>query len=310
MREVSQQIRLLGPSPVTVLVKGETGTGKGVVARLLHQASGRHPFVAVDVTTIAQELCESELFGHVKGAFTGADRERPGAFQRARGGTVFLDEIGELKPQLQAKLLTVLEEREIRPVGADERRPVDVRIIAATNRNLARGMENGWFRKDLYYRLKGHEIHLPPLREHPDDIPQLVAHFVGADSFSPEAIALLRRYSWPGNVRELLRTVESAILRAGSDAVLPEHLPEEVRSFDATAEGLRGIRAAARSIGSCLARSDGLDLRDAVCIVECEIISAVLNGNREAAARRLGISERTMTRKLKRSAQAEQLRRS
>lgn len=301
IREVHRQIRLLAPSPMTVLIQGETGTGKGVVAQLLHEASGRHSFHAVNVAAIARELCESELFGHVKGAFTGADRHRLGIFQTAQGGTVFLDEIGKLTPELQAKLLTVLEEGQIRPVGADERRRVDVRIIAATNEHIEQGVEEGWFRPDLYYRLRGAKIYLSPLRERRGDIAELVAFFGRGHPIVEKVMGLLMAYDWPGNVRELQRTVENSILFAAGGAVLAEHLPEEIRNFDAAGVREREIRRAARSIGSRLAQTGGSELREIMAVIEYEIIRtalSILGGTREATAKRLGMSTRTLTRKL------------
>ncbi|HET9627337.1 MAG TPA: sigma 54-interacting transcriptional regulator [Kofleriaceae bacterium] len=227
MRQVFHLMATVAPTHATVLFQGETGTGKELAAQAIHEASRRAagPFVAVNCGAIAEHLIESELFGHLRGAFTGATSNRAGLFEAADGGTLFLDEIGELPLSLQPKLLRALEEREVRPVGSNTARQVDVRVVAATNRPLARAVNDGSFREDLYYRLAVFEIVLPPLRERKDDLAFLANHFyarsTGSDGrLPPEALAALYSRSWPGNVRELRNFVErSAILGWGAPAI-------------------------------------------------------------------------------------------
>lgn len=226
MAELLQTALKVAESTATVLITGESGTGKEVLARLIHRHSPRRKeaFIGVNCAAIPQSLIESELFGHVKGAFTGAIKDSQGRFQRADGGTLFLDEIGDLQPDMQVKFLRVLQEKKVEPVGGQEEEEVDVRIIAATNRNLQDAIGKGDFREDLYYRLSVIPLHLPPLRERKDDIPALVSHFLKKHdapsevSFSPEGLHKLQQYDWPGNIRELQNVVErSIILRSGPE---------------------------------------------------------------------------------------------
>jgi transcriptional regulator with GAF, ATPase, and Fis domain len=213
MRELFAMLERVAPSEATVLIEGETGTGKELVAEALHRRSGsRGSLVVFDCSAVAEDLVESELFGHVKGAFTGAERDRLGAFRSAEGGTLFLDEIGELPEVLQPKLLRALEKREVRPLGSDKPVPVHVRVLAATNRSLAREVEAAKFRADLFYRLAVVKVRLPPLRERMEDLPLLVQHFLGpaASSVSFEAMERLRQHGWPGNVRELKNFITRA----------------------------------------------------------------------------------------------------
>ncbi len=226
MAAVLETAKRVADSEATVLITGESGTGKEVLARFIHRHSPRKggPLVAVNCAAIPDTLIESELFGHVKGAFTGAIVNRKGRFQSAARGTLFLDEIGELKMEMQAKLLRVLQEREVEPVGADRPEKVDVRIVAATNRNLEQAVADGQFREDLYYRLGVIPLHLPPLRERLEDLPGLVGHFLkklGAPAdvrFSAETMDRMMRYEWPGNIRELQNVVERClILRRGNE---------------------------------------------------------------------------------------------
>jgi two-component system, NtrC family, response regulator HydG len=240
MRRVLDQVRKVAPTDATVLVLGESGTGKELVARAVHAASGRgeKPFVSVSCAAIPEGLLESELFGHEKGAFTGAVRRKLGRFELAHEGTLFLDEVGEIPPAIQVKLLRVLQERSFERVGGEETVSADVRLVSATNRDLARMVAEGRFREDLYYRLNVVPVRLPPLRERPGDVEELASHFLArvaprigrkVTGFAPEALALLRRHAWPGNVRELENVVEQALVFAEGDLVRPEDLPEGLR---------------------------------------------------------------------------------
>jgi DNA-binding NtrC family response regulator len=240
MEEVLERVVQIAPVGSTVLIQGESGTGKELVARGLHALSPRRhrPFIAVNVAALAENLLESELFGHEKGAFTGAASLRKGFFELANGGTLFLDEIGEMPLATQVKLLRVLEEQEFRRVGGEDPIRVDVRMVAATNRDLREGVERGEFRRDLYHRLNVLRIELPPLRERPSDIPVLVEafirHFAAAHDrpflgLDPEAMRYLVEYGWPGNVRELRNLVESMVVLAPGRVIRPEDIPSEVR---------------------------------------------------------------------------------
>jgi two-component system response regulator HydG len=244
IQAVRERIQRIADAPAPVIVLGETGTGKGLVARALHTDSRRadHPFVTVNCAALPESLLESELFGYVKGAFTGATTDRPGLFAEADGGTLFLDEIGEMTPGLQAKLLHVLESGTVRAVGATKPREVDVRIIAATHRNLPDAVRDGKFREDLLYRLDVLSVVVPSLRDRREDIPDLVEHFLGqarerypqspVRRFSAEALNELRRYRWPGNVRELAHTVEKVVLLSQNADVAAVDLPETVRGIE------------------------------------------------------------------------------
>lgn len=238
--KVLKTIKKVAPSNANVLLLGESGTGKELMARTIHLNSARcdGPFIPVDCASLPETLLESELFGYEKGAFTGALSTRPGIFEYANGGTIFLDEVGELSPSLQAKLLRVLQERQFRRVGGRQLIQVDVRVISATNQDLIQAVRDGRFRKDLYYRLNVVPIHLPPLRERREDIKPLVRHFLRYFSqrdhrpvreISQAAMELLERYPWPGNVRELQNVMERAVSLAEGEVILPEDLPEEVR---------------------------------------------------------------------------------
>ena len=223
-------------STISILVEGESGTGKELVAHYIHQKSNRadKPFVKVNCAAIPEQLLESELFGHVRGAFTGALKDRQGRFEMADSGTIFLDEIGELSSSIQSKLLRVLQTKDFERVGENVTRKVDVRVISATNRNLDEALKEGIFREDLFYRLNGVRIKLPPLRERPEDIPLLIHHFLKKFSkdrdikISPEADIVLRSYRWSGNVRELENVIERAALLAANGVIEPVHLPEEI----------------------------------------------------------------------------------
>ncbi|GAB4258946.1 MAG: sigma-54 dependent transcriptional regulator [Deferrisomatales bacterium] len=238
MQAVFRLIEKVADTDASVLVTGESGTGKELVARAIHYRSGRaeRPFVAVNCAAIPRELLESELFGHKKGSFTGAIRDKKGKFEEAHGGTLFLDEIGDLSIELQAKILRVLQEMEVTPVGSNEVIHVDVRIVAATNRDLEEEIEQGAFREDLYYRLAVVPIHMPSLRERPDDIPLLVAHFLRTlasgqpVAVSSQAMEALQRYYWKGNVRELENTLERLLILRDRDEIGLEDLPEKIRN--------------------------------------------------------------------------------
>jgi DNA-binding NtrC family response regulator len=283
LREIRAVIKRLAPLPTTVLISGESGTGKELAARALHSLSPRaqRPLVPVNCAAVAPEIIESELFGHIRGAFSGAASSREGLFYYAQGGTLFLDEVSELPAAMQSKLLRVLEDKKIRPVGAEREIPVDVRVVAATNRDLARDVADGRFRKDLYYRLNVMNLHIPPLRERAEDIAPLTAHFmrmlsgqlgVPALSVDTGLLAALSRYAWPGNARELRNVVERAlILGEFSLAGLGARLPAD-------------------------AKVKTEQLQD----VEKQHILRVLaaaNGNKSEAARRLGLSRKTLDRK-------------
>jgi len=235
MQEVFKKIAAVAGSEATVLLIGESGTGKELLARAVHYNSGRStgPFEAINCASIPETLLESELFGHERGAFTGAVRQKPGKFEVAGGGTVFLDEVGELSPAAQVKLLRFLEERKFERVGGTESVSVDVRIVSATNQNLDERVREGRFREDLYFRLNVVRIDVPPLRDRRDDIPVLVAYFLdlarGAGVTS-EALEVLKNHAWPGNVRELRNAIERGVVLARGTPVRPEHLPESVTS--------------------------------------------------------------------------------
>ena len=240
LRAALKVARQVADSTATVLVQGESGTGKELLARVVHEHSlrARGPFVAVNCAAIPETLLESELFGHEKGAFTGAAARRVGRFERASGGTLFLDEVGDMSPAMQAKILRVLQEEEIERVGGDRAIPVDVRVLAATNRDLGAEVAAGRFREDLYYRLAVVVVHLPPLRERGDDVELLARHFLehfsrkhgrGVHELADETVSLMRSYAWPGNIRQLRNVVERALLVSEGPVLLPEHLPNEVR---------------------------------------------------------------------------------
>ena len=295
MRAVLEVVERVAPTEATVLVTGETGTGKELVARAIHEESDRAsgPFVAVNCAALSEGLLESELFGHRKGAFTGAVRDRTGLFEAASGGTILLDEIGDVSPAMQHRLLRVLQEREITQVGSVKPVRVDVRVIAATNKDLKTEMEAGRFRDDLYYRLNVVRIELPPLRARREDIPLIIESFyerVGRrphQGCSPLAMRLLQAYPWPGNVRELLAVLESAHIRAGERRIEAQHLSAEVRGVDGTGHDDGNGERYRREIPQ-------EDERAAIVAALAET-----GGARSAAADRLGMSRTTLWRKMK-----------
>ncbi len=252
--EVVAQIRQVGPTPTTVLLRGETGTGKELSARAIHRLSSRadKPLVTVNCTTLTDSLLESELFGHKKGAFTGAIADRKGLFEAADGGTIFLDEIGDITPKLQAELLRLLDLGEVRPVGGSMAKRVDVRLIAATNKDLEAGVRDGWFREDLYYRLNVFTIQLPPLRERENSIPILARHFLGKarkklnkslDGIEARALAAMRHYRWPGNIREMQNIIERAAVLSQDGVIRLENLPSIFSEiYGERAGALPGVR--------------------------------------------------------------------
>lgn len=295
MRELFESISLTAPSRSNVLITGESGSGKELVARAIHESSGRAGlFVPVNCAAIPGELIESELFGHTGQAFTGAKQARPGLFEAANGGTLFLDEIGELPLAVQPKLLRVLQDGTIRRVGSNVEQATDVRVIAATNRDLEKSVEEGRFRDDLYWRLNVIHLDLPPLRERAVDIPLLVEHFVakvcnGLDKpplqVSSEALAVLVAYPWAGNIRELENAIERAVTFATGAVLSVEHLPERVRTSG--------------GVSALIARSSeqNMTLRE----LEKEYITDVLrrtNGSKKRAAELLGLDRKTLYRKL------------
>ncbi|MEJ2183307.1 MAG: sigma-54 dependent transcriptional regulator [Nitrospirota bacterium] len=236
---IVREVRKVADTRSTVLLLGETGTGKELFARVIHRNSSRRerPFVPINCSTIPEALLESELFGHARGAFTGAVASKSGLLEEAEGGTIFLDEIGDMPPALQAKLLRVLEDQEIRPVGSTKTKKIDIRLITATNKDLWEEVQHGEFREDLFYRVNVISLHLPPLRERKEDIAALAAHYLSRyvrelgrepKELSPEALSALAAYDWPGNVRELQNVLERAVLIAEGPAISKEHLPENV----------------------------------------------------------------------------------
>ena len=320
MQEVYRQIGRVAGQDVTVLILGESGTGKEVVARAIYQYSKRSdkPFLAINCAAIPENLLESELFGHEKGAFTGAERKRIGKFEQCDGGTLLLDEIGDMTPLTQTKVLRVLQDQQFERVGGNEMVHTNVRLIAATNRDLTEMMEQGTFRSDLYYRLNVYTIHLPPLRERSNDLPLLVDHFIRRFSreldkqihrISPEAMEILQKYPWPGNLRELQSVLKHAAVEANGQVILPEFLPESVRGI--VSESNSGGIAKSAEFGSDdelkrfihqRIRAGSESLYDEVIQrVERTLLSELLHqvsGNISRASAILGISRSTLRVKL------------
>jgi DNA-binding NtrC family response regulator len=302
MAKVFELTEAVAAARTTVLICGESGTGKSLLARVIHAHSPRRGGALVEVScgAVADTLLESELFGHVRGAFTGASADKEGKFAAADGGTIFLDEISSASPQLQLKLLRVIQERRFEPVGSNRTREVDVRVLLATNRDLSAEVKAGRFREDLYYRINVVSIELPPLRERAGDIPLLAKHFLekylegtskSTLGFSPEAMEAMHRYRWPGNVRELENCVERAVVLSRGIRIGLEDLPQGVREGAAGA----GVGAAGRVQGQ------GKTLAEALAEPQRQIILGALkanHGNRKAAARQLGINRATLYKKM------------
>jgi DNA-binding NtrC family response regulator len=299
MQEVMRQVEMAAPSTASVLITGETGSGKEMVAQSIHMLSPRaaNPFIAINCSAIPESLMESEIFGHEKGAFTGAAERRIGCFELAHGGTLLLDEIGEMPPPTQAKLLRVLEERKIRRLGSKVETPIDVRVLAATNKNPEQAVADGHLRQDLYFRLNVFHIHLPPLREHKDDLAPLVDHLlvdisekhgkhvtgVGAD-----VMDLMKSYPWPGNVRELRNVLERATIASEREIIGRQHLPADFGRGPVAATGaLDGLRF---PVGTTV------DAAERELIIQT---LAATNQNKTRAAELLGISLKTLHNKLK-----------
>jgi len=303
IQKIHVLIKKVTATEATILLMGESGTGKELVARALHALSPRtdRPFIPVNCGAIPAELLESEIFGHERGAFTGAIGARSGMFQLANGGTIFLDEVGEMSPSLQVKLLRVLQDREVRPVGADRSTRVDVRVVAATNKDLQQEVERGTFREDLFYRLQVIPIIMPPLRERRSDIPLLIQHFLEKHNakrpdrpvhITDESMVHLWEYDWPGNVRELENLLERLVILSEDGFIRVESLPSNIRSF------ISEKRIPKPTLGD-----SGLDLNSAVEEFENQLIGEALRrtkGNKQAAARLLGLKRTTLVAKLRR----------
>jgi two-component system response regulator AtoC len=299
MREVFKSIGLAAATDASVLIVGESGTGKELVAAALHRHSDRAsgPFIKVNCGGLPENLVESELFGHERGAFTGADRQKPGRFERAKGGTIFLDEVGELPSSAQAKILRVLQQREFERVGGTETLRTDARVVAATHRDLAKEVAAGRFREDLYYRLNVARVVIPALRDRPEDIPLLAEHLLrrverrqgwGQLSLSSEALVIIRERPWPGNVRQLENTLARAVIAARGRAILPEHLDTDEPTDPA--------------IASAVESGEPMPLRALLADVERRAIERALlhcKGNRTRTAEYLGISRRQLFDKIR-----------
>ncbi len=288
MKEVFRLIERVAPTDKAVLIQGDSGTGKELVARAIQEHSLRadKPFVTINCAALPENLVESELFGHQKGAFTGATNDNPGLFEVADGGTLFIDELGELPKSLQPKLLRVLEDGSLRRVGSHKERRVDVRLIAATNRDLAMDVQNGAFREDLYYRINVMSLHLPPLRDRGNDIDLLIDDMLGTKwQIDAPARAALTSYSWPGNVRQLMNTLDRAIVLADGGTITVDELPTDI---------VDERPAATPSVAHDSSRLDEIEKAHIVEVLERE------NGNKARAARALGIHRRKLYRLLER----------
>ncbi len=312
MQQVYRLVNKVAATNSTVLITGESGTGKGVIARSIHEQSPRavFPFIPVNCSAIPENLLESEFFGYAKGAFTGADKAHKGLFAQADRGTIFLDEIGELPLHLQTKLLHVIEDKQIRPLGSEQTRSIDARIIAATNRNLEAMVKENKFREDLYFRLSMFHIHIPPLRERRSDIVSLTRHLlqnnIGASSLKDvleidqDTEEILQSYSWPGNVRQLENVINRAYILADGGRITLADMPPEISRQDATTKGIEAI----------VERGEG-NLRDQMRWIEAGIIAKAIDeadGDRKLAAQKLGIGLSSLYRKLEELADIRSIR--
>lgn len=310
MQEVFRLVEQVAPARSTVLITGESGTGKELIAKAIHEASTRagRPFVTVNSSNIPSELLESELFGHTRGAFTGAVAAKKGLFEVADGGSIFLDEIGDIPPETQVRLLRVIQEREFTPLGDTTPRRVDVRIVAATNIDLKEAVRQGSFREDLYYRLAVVPIELPPLRDRREDILPLAQHFIQkyneengrnvSDQLAPEVLALLEQYSWPGNVRELENTIERAVVIAPGDEITKECLRTEISDPKSVTSGHHD-GASSTAVGDI---GRGINFYEEVRRFEIDLIRRALEqtgGHQSRAARLLGMNATTLNSKIK-----------
>lgn len=308
MQEVYKAIGRVAPQDVTVLIRGESGTGKELVARALYQHSPRvkGQFLAVNCAAIPDALLESELFGHEKGSFTGADQRRIGKFEQCSGGTLFLDEIGDMSPLVQSKVLRVLQSQQFERVGGNQTITTDVRVIAATNRDLEKMVHDGDFRSDLYYRLSGFTIQLAPLRDHPEDLQPLIENYLTVFSkelskdihgISPEAMDLLLAYSWPGNVRELQNVLKQTLLRSAGEVIIPDFLPDKILAPEIGSHGAAAIDSAGTDLrhfvderlehGSTNLYAESLEFLERYVVTR---VLRVCDGNQSKAARMLGIT--------------------
>jgi two-component system nitrogen regulation response regulator GlnG len=305
MQTVFRRIALVAPRDACVLITGESGTGKELVARAVHRYSGRAdaPFMAIHVAALNPQIVESELFGHIKGAFTGADQPHTGLLKLADGGTVFLDELADIPLPVQVKLLRVLEQGEVFPVGSTQAEPLNVRLLAATHQDLTKKVQEGSFRHDLFFRVNVFEIHLPPLRQRIEDLPLLIEHFLrrlrSTSSVPPETLTFLAKQQWPGNVRELRNALEHAVIVAQGGPLLPEHLPApgatQLLPDDQFA------RVLAEWVRQRIARNAGELYQETIRLAETTLLGEVMrcvDGKRAQAARMLGLSRTTLRKKL------------
>lgn len=319
MQDVYKTIGRLAPQNVPVLILGESGTGKELVARAIYHYSqrGTKPFLAINCAALPETLLESELFGHERGAFTGADTRRIGKFEQVNGGTIFLDEIGDMSPATQAKALRLLQQQQFERVGGNQTVETDVRIITATNRDLASLVEEGKYRRDLFYRLNGFTIHLPPLRERLEDIPLLAEHFIQLNNrdlkknvhgLTPDAMEILRHHNWPGNVREFQSAIKFAMVKTAGEVLTVDCLPESCRTFhpaDVRAEPILSGESVldVQALTRQLLNDDEPDIYDKIGqavdrVVLAEVLKFV-HHNQQKAAERLGISRMTLRSKLR-----------
>jgi two-component system, NtrC family, nitrogen regulation response regulator GlnG len=305
MQVVFRRIALVAPREACVLITGESGTGKELVARAIHRYSGRadSPFLAIHVAALNPQIVESELFGHIKGAFTGADQAHTGLLKLADGGTVFLDELADIPLPVQVKLLRVLEQGELFPVGSTQAVPLNFRLLAATHQDLTRKVQDGSFRHDLFFRVNVFEIHLPPLRERMEDLPLLVEHFLrrlrSTSSLPRETLDYLAKQPWPGNVRELRNALEHAVIVAQGGPLLPEHLPAPGATPLLPDDQLRQVLA--EWVRQQIARNTGDLYQETIRLAEATLLAEVMrcvDGNRVQAARMLGLSRTTLRKKL------------